>query len=229
MGDFVAATTYFEHAIRPDNLRTPDTFQAYYYLAELAARSTSATESCPVAVSFYKRVAERGDWDHEVWWEAERARERGDLRTALLGYWIMAERGYEPAQNNVAWILDRGEPIHSDTHTSDDTSYALADKKRLRIPLLDAVAPAPSPATKQLDRLALAYWTRSAAQDNVDALVKMGDYFYAGLGTEDGLPQLEKAAGCYQSAATTKFSAMAMWALGWMHETGKGVPQARRS
>ncbi|BGP04904.1 ERAD-associated protein [Rhodotorula toruloides] len=206
MGDFVAATTYFEHAIRPDNLRTPDTFQAYYYLAELAARSTSATESCPVAVSFYKRVAERGDWDHEVWWEAERARERGDLRTALLGYWIMAERGYEPAQNNVAWILDR-------------------DKKRLRIPLLDAVAPAPSPATKQLDRLALAYWTRSAAQDNVDALVKMGDYFYAGLGTEDGLPQLEKAAGCYQSAATTKFSAMAMWALGWMHETGKGVPQ----
>ncbi|BGO96760.1 ERAD-associated protein [Rhodotorula toruloides] len=206
MGDFVAATTYFEHAIRPDNLRTPDTFQAYYYLAELAARSTSATESCPVAVSFYKRVAERGDWDHEVWWEAERARERGDLRTALLGYWIMAERGYEPAQNNVAWILDR-------------------DKKRLRVPLLDAVAPAPSPATKQLDRLALAYWTRSAAQDNVDALVKMGDYFYAGLGTEDGLPQLEKAAGCYQSAATTKFSAMAMWALGWMHETGKGVPQ----
>lgn len=101
------------------------------------------------------------------------------------------------------------------------------DKKRLRLPLLDAVAPTPSPATKQLDRLALAYWTRSAAQDNVDALVKMGDYFYAGLGTEDGLPQLEKAAGCYQSAATTKFSAMAMWALGWMHETGKGVPQVR--
>ncbi|BGP21780.1 ubiquitin-protein ligase Sel1/Ubx2 [Rhodotorula toruloides] len=206
MGDFVAATTYFEHAVRPDNFRSPDNFQAYYYLAELAARSTSATESCPVAVSFYKRVAERGDWAHEVWWEAERARERGDLRTALLGHWIMAERGYEPAQNNVAWILDR-------------------DKKRIRIPLLDAVAPTASPATKQLDRLALAYWTRSAAQDNVDALVKMGDYFYAGLGTEDGVPQLEKAAGCYQSAATTKFSAMAMWALGWMHETGKGVPQ----
>ncbi|GAA5980248.1 hypothetical protein JCM10908_001587 [Rhodotorula pacifica] len=204
MGDFVLANTYFEHAIRADSMRSPDTFQAYYYLAELAARSS--TDSCPVAVSFYKRVAERGDWDHEVWWEAERARERGDLRTALLGYWMMAERGYEVAQSNVAWILDQ-------------------DKKRLRVPLLDASPAKVSPAVRQLDRLALTYWTRSAAQDNVDALVKMGDYYYAGLGTEDGVPQMEKAAGCYQSAATTRFSAMAMWNLGWMHEVGKGVPQ----
>ncbi|GAA5878161.1 hypothetical protein JCM3774_004315 [Rhodotorula dairenensis] len=204
VGDFVLANTYFEHAIRSDSMRNPDTFQAYYYLAELAARS--ATDSCPVAVSFYKRVAERGDWDHEVWWEAERARERGDLRTALLGYWMMAERGYEVAQSNVAWILD-------------------SDKKRLRLPLLDAPPLQASPAVRQLDRLALTYWTRSAAQDNVDALVKMGDYYYAGLGTADGVPQFEKAAGCYQSAATTRFSAMAMWNLGWMHEVGKGVPQ----
>lgn len=105
-GDFVLANTYFVHAIRADTTRSPDTFQAYYYLAELAERSP--TDSCPTAVSFYKRVAERGDWDHEVWWEAERARERGDLRTALLGYWMMAERGYEAAQNNMAWILDAG-------------------------------------------------------------------------------------------------------------------------
>ncbi|GAA5831897.1 hypothetical protein JCM11251_003924 [Rhodosporidiobolus azoricus] len=208
VGDFVTATTYFEHAIRPDQQRTPDQFQSYFYLAELAARTSAqgGTDSCPVAVSFYKRVAERGDWDSEVWWEAERARERGDERTALLGYWMMAERGYEAAQNNVAWLLDR-------------------EKTRIHLPLLDSVSPSPSPATKQLDRLALAYWTRSAAQDNVDALVKMGDYYYAGLGTEDGLPQMEKAAGCYQSAATSRFSAMAMWSLGWMHETGKGVPQ----
>ncbi|GAA6001639.1 hypothetical protein JCM10207_002243 [Rhodosporidiobolus poonsookiae] len=210
MGDFVTATTYFEHAIRVDGYRQPDQLQAYFYLAELASLSSTpgggGGDSCPIAVSFYKRVAERGDWDSEVWFEAERARERGDDRTALLGYWMMAERGYEQAQNNVAWLLDR-------------------DKTRLRLPILDPVLPSPSPATKQFDRLALAYWTRSAAQDNVDALLKTGDYYYAGIGTEDGLPQLEKAAGCYQSAATSRFSAMAMWNLGWMHETGKGVPQ----
>ncbi|GAA5897484.1 hypothetical protein JCM8208_003284 [Rhodotorula glutinis] len=207
VGDFASATTYFEAAIRFDGKRWADGFQAYYYLAELAARSsTSGGDTCPVAVSFYKRVAERGDWDHEVWWEAERAREKGDRRTALLGYWLMAERGYEAAQNNVAWILDR-------------------DKQRIRVPLFDAVPASPSPAVKQLDRLALTYWTRSAAQDNVDALVKMGDYYFSGLGTEDGVPQRERAAGCYQSASTTRFSAMSMWNLGYMHETGQGVPQ----
>jgi len=110
LGDFATATTYFEAAIRFDGKRWADGFQAYYYLAELAARASTPAggDTCPVAVSFYKRVAERGDWDHEVWWEAERAREKGDRRTALLGYWLMAERGYEAAQNNVAWILDRG-------------------------------------------------------------------------------------------------------------------------
>jgi len=108
MGETVLATTFFEAAIRTDGIRQPDQFQAYYYLAELASHASSSSENCPVTVSFYKHVVERGDWDHEVWFEAERAREKGDLRRALLGYWIMAERGYEVAQNNVAWILDRG-------------------------------------------------------------------------------------------------------------------------
>lgn len=99
----MSATKYFDLAIRQG-----DSFQAFYYLAELNARGSRRPEQCPSAVAFYKLVAERGDWTTEVWWEAERAMERGDDRTALLGYWIMAERGYEVAQNNVAWILDRG-------------------------------------------------------------------------------------------------------------------------
>ncbi|KAM0753405.1 HCP-like protein [Meredithblackwellia eburnea MCA 4105] len=211
IGDFVLATTYFEHAIKHDGVRQADAFQSYYYLAELSSRAINRADQCPTAVSFYKVVAERGDWDHEVWWEAERALARGDERMALLGYWIMAERGYEAAQNNVAWILDR-------------------DKKRLRLPVLDD----PMLNSNETDRLALAYWTRSAAQDNVDALVKMGDYYYKGIGVDSaasasggtgGAPQLERAAACYQSAATARTSAMAMWNLGWMHEHGKGVTQ----
>lgn len=103
LGELHVATQYFELAIRQG-----DQFQAYYYLAELASMAAGPQENCPAIVSFYKLVTERGDWEHEVWWEAERAHERGDSRAALLGYWIMAERGYEVAQNNVAWILDRG-------------------------------------------------------------------------------------------------------------------------
>ena len=96
----------------------------------------------------------------------------------------------------------------------------MPDKKRLRLPVLDA-----QPASNLTDRLALAYWTRSAAQDNVDALVKMGDYYYAGLGVDE--PQREKAAASYLSAATSRTSALAMWNLGWMHENGQGVAQVR--
>lgn len=77
------------------------------------------------------------------------------------------------------------------------------------------------------DRLALTYWTRSAAQDNVDALVKMGDYYLKGVGLPSGKPQPHKAAACYQTAAGTHTSAMAMFNLGWMHETGLGVMQVR--
>lgn len=46
--------------------------------------------------------------------------------------------------------------------------------------------------------MALNFWIRSAAQDNVDALVKVGDYLYKGIG-HGGQPQYEEAAGYYQS------------------------------
>ena len=76
-------------------------------------------------------------------------------------------------------------------------------------------------------RLALTQWTRSAAQNNVDALVKVGDYYYHGLGVPEEPEHIrwEKAAGYYRSAADTQISALAMWNLGWMYEHGHGVPQ----
>lgn len=76
--------------------------------------------------------------------------------------------------------------------------------------------------------LALTQWTRSAAQRNIDALVKVGDYYYHGLGVPDGgseASRWEKAATYYQSAVHTQLSAVAMWNLGWMYENGVGVPQ----
>lgn len=78
-------------------------------------------------------------------------------------------------------------------------------------------------------RLALIQWTRSAAQHDVDALVKVGDYYYHGLGVDDEPQELrwEKAAGYYLSAVDTQRSALAMWNLGWMYENGMGVNKVR--
>ena len=70
------------------------------------------------------------------------------------------------------------------------------------------------------ENLALIYWARSANQGNVDARVKMGDYYFKGFGTDI---DYEKAATCYQVAAEVDYSSMAMWNLGWMHENGIGV------
>lgn len=81
-------------------------------------------------------------------------------------------------------------------------------------------------------RLALTQWTRSAGQRNIDALVKVADYHYHGLGLSDGQEsdadvkfRLEKAAKYYQSASETHLSALAMWNLGWLYENGAGIPQ----
>jgi TPR repeat protein len=74
---------------------------------------------------------------------------------------------------------------------------------------------------------ALGAWTRAAAQANVDALVKLGDYHFHALGTPT-LPRAlrdERAAGFYRAAADTQLSALAMFNLGWMYENGRGVPR----
>ncbi|KAG8737949.1 ERAD-associated protein, partial [Ceratobasidium sp. 414] len=71
-------------------------------------------------------------------------------------------------------------------------------------------------------RLALQQYTRSAAQRNVDALVKVADYHYYGLGTPR---DVSRAVGYYSAAVDTQLSALAMWNLGWCYENGVGVPK----
>lgn len=67
---------------------------------------------------------------------------------------------------------------------------------------------------------ALIYWSRSANQNNVDSRVKMGDYYFRGIGTP---VDYEKAAACYRIAAEIELSPLAMWTMGWMYENGVGV------
>lgn len=43
--------------------------------------------------------------------DAYDAYKKGDVKTALLKYYFLAELGYEVAQSNVAYILDKGEFI----------------------------------------------------------------------------------------------------------------------
>ncbi|EPT02547.1 hypothetical protein FOMPIDRAFT_1143800 [Fomitopsis schrenkii] len=208
-GDIKVAAAYFENAMRHGS-----PFEAYYYLATIQAAHARANVvsphlaggSCSVAVSFYKVLTERGVWDEDLLGDAEELWELGTERgheMAMLRWWVAAERGNEVAQNNLAFVLDQ-------------------DKSILRFTRFAPISPSNDTA-----RLALTQWIRSAAQRNVDSLVKVGDYYYHGLGVpeEPETVRWEKAAGYYQSAADTHMSALAMWNLGWMYENGIGVPQ----
>ncbi|KAI0692089.1 HCP-like protein [Cytidiella melzeri] len=207
--EFKNAAPYFETAIRQGS-----PYEAYYYLASIQARVARsnavdrqlAASACSVGVSFFKMVAERGVWDDNILREAEIAWNMGTehgKELALLLWWIAAERGIEVAQNNLAYVLDQ-------------------DRSILRFTRF-----APHSLSNDTARLALTQWTRSAAQHNIDSLVKVGDYYYHGLGVSDEPTEIryEKAAGFYQSAAGTGMSALALWNLGYMYENGVGVPQ----
>ena len=64
--------------------------------------------SCPTAVELYKNVAERGKWGDKLM-EAHTDYRRGRTDEALVKYLLLAELGYEVAQSNAAFIMDRKE------------------------------------------------------------------------------------------------------------------------
>ena len=65
-------------------------------------------------------------------------------------------------------------------HASNGHVGMFLDKSILRFTSLSPMSPSNDTA-----RLALTQWIRSAAQRNIDALVKVGDYYYHGLGVPD--------------------------------------------
>lgn len=194
--DAAAANHYFEMAARHGNL------EAYYYIADMNFFGVGRDKSCSSAVTYFKVVSERVEPLVSSWAEANLAYEEGDDELALLEYLGLAEQGYEKAQNNVAYLLD---------------------PEQSRLPVPDWLYPrAQKPALLQNPGLALIYWTRSARQGNIDALVKMGDYYLYGRGAP---ADVDKAVQCYTGASEYHQSAQALYNLGWMHENGFGLKQ----
>ncbi|OLL27144.1 Protein sel-1 1 [Neolecta irregularis DAH-3] len=171
--------------------------EALYHLAELSNSGKARERDCNLATLYYKTVAERIECGRSTIPDANAAIEAGDLDRAIIGYLIAAEQGYEVAQTNVAYLLDQ-------------------DKHRLSLSFLQ------KPPNGTNEELALIYYSRSSTQGNIDAIVKVGDFYFKGIGTA---PDYAKAANCYASASDTKLSPMAYWNLGWMYENGYGMKQ----
>lgn len=202
--DLRHANNYFELAARYGNI------EAYYYLAEMVHNAVGREKLCGIALNYYKLVAEKVEPLISSWADANEAYEAGDYETAFLGYLLAAEQGYERAQTNVAYMLDSG---HSQTPlvswAANQMSKSAGSEKKPNSVLNN-------------DGLALIQWTRSSKQSNIDSTVKMGDYYYYGVGTDRDIP---KAVQCYTAASDHSQSAQALFNLGWMYENGVGLVQ----
>jgi len=100
--DFKMAIKYFNLASQSGHVL------AFYNLADMHATGTGMLRSCPTAVELYKNVAERGKWGERMM-EAHTDYRRGRYDEALMKYLLLAELGYEVAQSNAAYIMDRKE------------------------------------------------------------------------------------------------------------------------
>ncbi|KAJ1529472.1 hypothetical protein ONE63_006247 [Megalurothrips usitatus] len=125
---------------------------AYYNLAQMHATGTGMLRSCSMAVELYKNVAERGKWGNRLM-EAHWHYRNGHFEEAFVTYALLAELGYEVAQSNAAFVLDKGELL---------SLFNNQEEMFVR---------------------ALMYWGRAASQGYSAAQVKLGDYHYYGLGT----------------------------------------------
>jgi SEL1 protein len=192
-GELQPAVQYLEVALRHQS-----PFEAFHLLASIHATTARVPPAqggrpgmCGVSVAWFKLVAEKGSWRDNYMGEADKAWARGEEENAMIGWWIAAELGIEAGQNNVAFLLDKGYTLGGINAQAGNRTSALA------------------------------LWIRSAAQDNVDAMVKVGDHYFEAHDIEGD--RYEKAATYYQTAADTQTSAMAYWNLGYMYENGLGV------
>uniref|UniRef100_A0A0N4ZQ76 TPR_REGION domain-containing protein n=1 Tax=Parastrongyloides trichosuri TaxID=131310 RepID=A0A0N4ZQ76_PARTI len=145
--DFALAMKYLQAAAQGGSI------SAFYWLGHMYAKGLGVFSSCDTAVGFYKTVAERGKWG-VPFMQAYTNYKKGKYRDALLQYLLFADIGYEIAQSNFAYILDRtNEHIEFFNETN-------------------------------IKEIAFTFWKRSAEQNNPIARIKVGDYLYYGIGTD---------------------------------------------
>jgi SEL1 protein len=182
---------------------------ARYHLGVLYKDGLGTLKNCNSAVKFFKHVVEKAAWLAGIDQAFESYTTGKDYHSALNTYQQCAELGVEVAQSNAAYMFDRGYGVKA--FLGENSSN-----------------------TEQLQR-ALAWYTKAAEQGNVEAYVKVGDYYYygtAGLtnavtGDNTGhntTVQYEKSVYHYRRAADLR-NAQAMFNLGIMHEHGIGLPQ----
>ncbi|KAG2664683.1 hypothetical protein I3843_16G092200 [Carya illinoinensis] len=187
--NFSTAFKYFMQAADADQPK------AFYLLAKMLHAGVGLKKNLQEATRLYKVVAELGPWTSLSRWALE-SYLKGDVGKAFLLYARMAELGYEVAQSNAAWILEK----YGKRSMCMGESKFCTDAER--------------------HRLANYLWWQAFEQGNEHAAMSIGDAYYYGQGIEG---DYHRAATAYM-LAKEKSNAQAMFNLGYMYERGQGLP-----
>ncbi|CAK9158646.1 unnamed protein product [Ilex paraguariensis] len=169
--------------------------KAFYQLAKMFHTGVGLKKNLFMASALYKLVAERGPWSSLSRWALE-SYLKGDAGKAFLLYSRMAELGYEVAQSNAAWILDK---YRERSMCMGESGFCTDAERHQR---------------------AHALWWQASEQGNEHAALLIGDAYYYGRGTEQ---DYDRAAEAYMHAKLQS-NAQAIFNLGYMHEHGQGLP-----
>ncbi|XP_068893612.1 protein sel-1 homolog 1 isoform X3 [Tenebrio molitor] len=206
--DYKLANKYFSLASQSGHVL------AYYNLGQMHAQGTGMLRSCPTAVELFKNVAERGRWG-EILMQAHSDYNENRFNEAFVQYALLAELGYEVAQSNAAFLLDRNEvPMFS---TQESLARALLYWGR-------AAAQGYSAAQVKMgdyhyyglgtpvdyETAASHYRLASEQQHNAQAMFNLGYMHEQGLGMAK---DVHLAKRCYDLAAETSTDAKVPVAL----------------
>lgn len=217
-GDMTAAGRLFEAAARSGRI------EAFYYLAQFHEHGIGRERNCAMATQYYKIVSESVETLHSTIPYGIEAYQQGNMEDAIISNIIAAESGYEVGQINVAFLLDKHSRVFSARSIIRHGLHPLLEKFRSLFPYFQVAESGinSQPSSELSDELALRYYSRSATQQNFEALVKAGDFHLQGYGT--ALNE-EKAVELWSAAAETRMVPLALWNLGWSYENGIGVEQ----
>ncbi|XP_075221612.1 protein sel-1 homolog 1-like isoform X2 [Lycorma delicatula] len=210
--DYKLANKYFSLASQSGHVL------AFYNLAQMHATGTGMMRSCTTAVELYKNVAERGAWGEKLM-EAHTMYREGRFNDGFLSYALMAELGYEVAQSNAAFMLDRGEVS---LWSTEQELYV-----RALVYWGRAAAQGYSAAQVKLgdyhyyglgtnidyETAAMHYRLASEQQHNAQAMFNLGYMHEQGLGMQQ---DIHLAKRCYDMAAETSADAKVPVALALM-------------
>ncbi|KAF1333587.1 Sel-1 1 protein, partial [Globisporangium splendens] len=149
--------------------------------------------SCEEIVKLYKKVAEQSEEGLELLSTAATAFLNGDREHALVLYLIAAEMGYEVAESNAAWLLERPGFFQWLVHKTQ---------------------PNVSVDTRMFRQLVL----RGVAQESADAYVRYGDLLFSEGKYALAMRQYERA-----DEVSNGKHARALFNIGYTHEHGLGV------